>query len=122
MKFTKTHNDWNGNFLETISMEMREDADIDDVLETFSRFLRAVGYHFVGEVQIVDPDEINLDYNAQEPWDFGADKDKDAYAMHIYGNTPAFEGPVEGFNDNIQLDDDSTDLPTGWPFPTKSKP
>jgi hypothetical protein len=104
MKFTKTHNDWNGNFLETISMEMREDAHIDDVLETFSRFLRAVGYHFVGEVQIVDPDEINLDYN-----------DEDAI-------TPAFEGPIEGFNDGIQLDTQSTDLPPGWPFPLSTKP
>ena len=119
MKFTKTHNDWNGNFLETISMEMREDAHIDDVLETFTRFLRAVGYNFVGQVQIVDPDEINLDLDldAQEPWDFGADKDKVVSAM-----TPAFEGPIEGFNDDIELDDHSTDLPPGWPFPTKTKP
>ena len=108
MKFTKTHTDWNGEFLETISMEMREDAHIDDVIETFSRFLKAVGYHFNGELQIV--------YQEKDPLDDDQDWNFDEV------DTPEFEGPIEGFNDGVQVDDLSSDLPKEWPFPTKSKP
>ena len=114
MKFTKTHTDWNGEFLETISMEMREDAHIDDVVETFSRFLKAVGYHFDGELQIIDQEETDF-LNDDQDWNFDDEVDEDAM-------TPAFEGPIEGFNDGVQVDDLSTDLPPGWPFPTKTKP
>jgi hypothetical protein len=114
MKFTKTHTDWNGEFLETISMEMREDAQIDDVLETFSRFLKAVGYHFDGEIQIVDQEETDF-LNDDQDWSFDDEVEEDEM-------TPAFEGPIEGFNDGVQVDDLSTDLPKEWPFPTKSKP
>ena len=113
MKFTKTHNDWNGQFLETVSMEMREDAHIDDVIETFSRFLKAVGYHFDGELQIVNQETDFL--NDDQDWNFDDETDDDA-------NTAEFEGPIEGFNNSVQVDSLSTDLPKEWPFPVKSKP
>lgn len=114
MKFTKTHNDWNGNFLETISMEMREDAHIDDVLETFSRFLRAVGYHFDGEIQIVSEEEVDPLADDQD-WSF----DDDEETADVNEMTPAFEGPIEGFQDPYEVNNAK---PSPWPFPTKSKP
>ena len=119
MKFTKTHNDWNGEFLETITMEMREDAHIDDVLETFSRFLKAVGYHFNGQLQIIDQEDFDPLDDGQ---DFGSDEDS---------MTPEFEGPIEGFNDDgsshnyvdeyINITDNKQPNHP-WPFPSQSKP
>ena len=106
MKFTKTHNDWNGEFLETISIETKDDLHIDDALEAFGRFLKAVGYHFDGEIRIVDDnDQVSLDDLFDEVDDDGQD------FVHIEDMTPEFEGPI-----------DRLDTPTEWPFPTKSKP
>jgi len=115
MKFTKTHNDWNGEFLETISMEMREDAHIDDVIETFSRFLKAVGYHFNGELQIVYQEKDPLD----DDQDWGFDDDEDDETADVNKMTPAFEGPIEGFQDRYEVNDTNR---SSWPFPSNTKP
>ena len=96
MKFIKTHTDYNGNFLETAMMELREDAHLDDVLETFTRFLRAVGYSFDGQVEIVQETEYKE-----------ADWSGDSEA-------PEFEGPIAGFDHSKESAD--------WPFPLVSKP
>lgn len=105
MKFSKTHTDLNGNPIETVSIELNQDIHIDDVLEAFTRFLRAVGYYFDGNVELVynldDFDQYDLDDDGQ---DF----------VHIDDMTPEFEGPIEGFSDALK----STD----WPFPTTTKP
>lgn len=104
MKFSKTHTDFNGNPIETVSIELNQDIHIDDVLEAFSRFLRAVGYHFDGNVEIVSEesfDQYNLDDDGQ---DF----------VHIDDMTPDFEGPIEGFSDTQKSSD--------WPFPSHTKP
>jgi hypothetical protein len=118
MKFTKTHNDWNGQFLETVSIEIKEDVQIDDVLETFTRFLRAVGYDFDGQVQIVgdedqfDPLDDDQDWNLEEDWDDDGD-DKNEMI-------PAFEGPIEGF---LNSHDSTYPTPSeAWPFPLSTKP
>lgn len=103
MKFSKTHTDIHGNFVETMSMELNQDVYIDDVLEAFTRFLRAVGYHFDGNIEIVPEESYNIDLD-----DDGQD------FVHIDNMTPEFEGPVEGFSEDLK----STD----WPFPTTTKP
>lgn len=118
MKFTKTHTDWNGQFLETVSIQIKEDAHIDDALEAFGRFLKAAGYHFDGEIQIVGEEETDP-LDDDQDWN---DDDEDEETVDENEMTPEFEGPIEGFNDSIQLDDLSTDLPKEWPFPTKSRP
>jgi hypothetical protein len=110
MKFSKTHTDLHGNSIETVSIELNQDAYIEDVLEAFTRFLRAVGYHFDGNVEIVAEESIDL---YDKSFDWGNEEEE---------TTPAFEGPIEGFNDGVNVDELSTDLPPGWPFPVKSKP
>ena len=106
MKFTKTHKNWNGEFLETISIETKDDLHIDDALEAFGRFLKAVGYHFDGEIRIVDDnDQVSLDDLFDEVDNDGQD------FVHIEDMTPEFEGPI-----------DRLDTPAEWPFPIKSKP
>lgn len=104
MKFSKTHTDLQGNSIETVTMELDQDVYIDDVLEAFTRFLRAVGYHFDGNVEIVAEESIDLSDLNDDGQDF----------VHINDMTPEFEGPVEGFSEDLK----STD----WPFPVKSKP
>jgi hypothetical protein len=121
MKFTKTHNDWNGQFLETISMEIREDAHIDDVLETFTRFMRAVGYVFDGDVQIVNQETDALkDY---QDWNFVEEDEVEETNDEMI---PAFEGPIRGFHyqykdNNYQYKDNNT-TSWPWPFPSLTKP
>jgi hypothetical protein len=109
MKFSKTHTDLHGNSIETVLMELNQDAYIEDVLEAFTRFLRAVGYHFDGNIEIVEQEDFDSLNDGQ---DWGLDE----------VDTPEFEGPIEGFNDGVNVDELSTDLPSGWPFPEKSKP
>ena len=107
MKFSQTHNDWNGALLETVTLETKEDLHIDDALEAFGRFLRAVGYHFDGEIRIVDDNDqqVSLDDLFDEVDDDGQD------FVHIDDMTPEFEGPI-----------DRLDKSTEWPFPTSPKP
>lgn len=104
MKFTQTHTDFNGNMIESLSMEIHQDAFIDDVLEAFSRFLKAVGYHFDGNIEIVPEESYDISDLDDDGQDF----------VHIDNMTPEFEGPVEGFSEDFK----STD----WPFPTSTKP
>lgn len=113
MKFSKTHTDLHGNLIETMSMELNQDVYIDDVLEAFTRFLRAVGYHFDGNIEIV-PEESFDPYDKSFDWGNEEEEEEET--------TPAFEGPIEGFNDDVQVDDLSTNLPPGWPFPSTNKP
>ncbi len=115
MKFTKTHTDWNGQFLETVSIQIKEDAHIDDALEAFGRFLKAAGYHFDGEIQIVGEEET-------DPLDDDQDwyvEDEDEVTSDENEMTPAFEGPIEGFNDLYEVNS-TTSHP--WPFPSSTKP
>jgi len=104
MKFSKTHTDLNGNVVETMSMELTQDVYIDDVLEAFTRFLRAVGYHFDGNIEIVPEESYNISDLDDDGQDF----------VHIDDMTPEFEGPVEGFSQEPKS--------TEWPFPSTPRP
>jgi len=94
MKFTQTHTDFNGNVIETVNMEIHQDAFIDDVLEAFSRFLKAVGYHFDGNIEIVSDmalDDFNIDLSEYD-------------------------------DETVDLSDIENPANLDWPFPTSTKP
>lgn len=97
MKFTHIHNNEYGNEIESISMELHEHASLSDALDTFTRFLRAVGFHFEGSVDIVDH-EAEFDYalEEQEKFDY-----------------------IEAYD---QIDDDLLKANADWPFPLSTKP
>jgi len=115
MKFSQTHKDWNGQFLETVSIETRDDLNIDDALETFGRFLKAAGYYFDGEVQIVGDEETDS-LDDDQDWSFD---DEDEETSDENEMIPAFEGPIEGFQDQHEVNDTK---PSPWPFPSNTKP
>ena len=98
MKFSKTHTDLHGNVVETMSMELNQDVYIDDVLEAFTRFLRAVGYHFDGNIEIVNDTHHEM---FEDPDDQFENTDYEVYQ--------------EQFN----IEKPST---TEWPFPLTPKP
>lgn len=118
MKFTQTHKDWNGQFLETVSIETKDDLNIDDALETFGRFLKAAGYYFDGEVQIVGEEETDLLDDVQ---DRGYD-DEDKETADENEMIPAFEGPIEGFKDPYEVNHINHTTSNPWPFPSNTKP
>jgi hypothetical protein len=107
MKFSKTHTDLHGNSIETVSMELNHDAYIEDVLEAFTRFLRAVGYHIDGNIEIVPEESFDPYDKSFDAWDDTPEEEQEE-------TTPLYDG--------VQVDELSTDLPSGWPFPEKSKP
>lgn len=106
MKFTQTHTDFRtGKPQETVSIEIAEHSDIGTVLEAFTRFLRAAGYYFDGEVEIVEN---------QEDFNYFEDPD-DSFDNTNYDDYQAqFEGPIEGFTETQNSSD--------WPFPSHTKP
>ena len=121
MKFTKTHKDWNGEFLETITIETKDELHIDEALEAFGRFLKASGYHYNGEIQIVcdedkfDPLEDTQDWNLEEDWDENESEST---------TTPKFEGPFEGI-EVPQVPQEIRPHPVTkepWPYPLTPKP
>ena len=97
MKFTHIHNNEYGSEIESISMELHEHASLGDALETFTRFLRAVGYHFEGSVDIVDHEAELNNYS------------------NDYLNDPVVDELDE-------IDDDTVKANAAWPFPTSAKP
>ena len=104
MKFIQTHTDYNGNLLESVTMEIKEDVHIDDALEAFGRFLKAAGYYFDGSVTIADDDFVRVE-----------------------DMSPAFEGEIEGFDEDSWVDDyiaeqTNKEPANNWPFPTATKP
>jgi hypothetical protein len=104
MKFTHSHTDYDNRVLETISIEISEHSTLTEALDAFERFLKAVGYVFDGNINIVNEDEQQLFNDLDDTFD----------SVHYDDYQPQFEGPVEGFSDSLQS--------TEWPFPTKSKP
>jgi hypothetical protein len=119
MKFSQTHKDWNGQFLETVSIETRDDLNIDDALETFGRFLKAAGYYFDGEVQIVGEEETDL-LDDDQDYDFVDDEDQETADENEM--IPAFEGPIEGFKDPYEVNHINHTTSNPWPFPSNTKP
>jgi len=97
MKFTHIHNNEYGSEIESISMELHEHASLVDALETFTRFLRAVGFHFDGSVGIVDREAEFDDY------------------LH----DPAKRNDVDELD---EIDDDVLKANADWPFPLSTKP
>jgi len=104
MKFTHSHTDYDNRVLETISIEISEHSTITEALDAFGRFLKAVGYVFNGNINIVNEDEEQLFDNFDDTFDSNTDEDYQSQ----------FEGPVEGFTEGLNS--------TEWPFPTNSKP
>jgi len=94
MKFSKTHTDLHGNSIETVSIELNQDAYLDDVLEAFNRFLRAVGYHFDGNIEIVPEESFDPYDKSFDAWDE--------------------DSPVEEVSEST--------APTDWPFPLTPNP
>ena len=105
MKFTQTHTDYvSDKPIETVSIEIAEHSNIGTVLEAFTRFLRAAGYYFDGEVEIVDHQAVDH-YN---------DFDDSIDSITNEEDEIQFEGPIEGFSQST--------ADTNWPFPTTTKP
>ena len=98
MKFTHIHNNDYGSEIESITMELHEHATLDQVLESFTRFVRACGYHFEGSVDIVDHEAELDDY------------------LHDHYN----DEPVVDELDEI--DDDVLKANADWPVPLSTKP
>ena len=100
MKFTQTHTDFRtGKPLETVSIEIAEHSDIGTVLEAFTRFLRAAGYCFDGEVEIVDNQE-------REDLD-------DLFDISDYDQ---YQSQFDPNQEDAELG------PSDWPFPKSTKP
>lgn len=118
MKFTQTHKDWNGEFLETVSIETKDDLQIDDALETFGRFLKAAGYYFDGEITIVNSEQDDDQFEDDLDWNTDEELDEDTETEDTI--SPRFEGPVVGFQDSYE--DPQLVSKSPWPFPVATKP
>jgi len=102
MKFTQTHTDYRTDKpIETVSIEIAEHSNIGTVLEAFTRFLRAAGYCFDGEVEIVDHQAVD-------------DFDDSIDSITNEEDKIRFQGPIEGFSQST--------ADTNWPFPSINKP
>lgn len=102
MKFTHSHTDRDGRVLETVTIETNEGNTLDEALETFERFLKAVGYTFEGSIIIEESqqplsDDFDQGYNTD-----GEDVD------------PEHEESIDVFSEEVDIID--------WPFPKNSKP
>jgi hypothetical protein len=56
MKFSQTISGDDQRFtaVKSIEMVLDDDATLPDVLEAFGQFLKACGYSFTGEIEVVD--------------------------------------------------------------------
>ena len=57
IKFFKSHDPDNHFDVSDVLIQMSNDSTLDEVLDTFERFLLACSYVFKGHVQIVDDEE-----------------------------------------------------------------
>lgn len=106
MKFTQTHTDFRtGKPQETVSIEIAEHSDLSTVFDAFSRFLKAAGYEFDGNVDIV---------NDQDDFNYFEDSDDSFDSTNYDEDQAQSESPIEGFTDTYKSSD--------WPFPTRTKP
>lgn len=94
MKFTHNNDDVYGNQIESITVELHQHATLDELLETFTRFVRACGYHFEGDIDIVN-NEIYYESTSED---------------QSFDNTD-YEQYQDQFESNHE-----------WPFPVSTKP
>jgi hypothetical protein len=57
IKFFKSHDPDNHYDVSDVLLQMPNDSNLDDVLDTFERFLLACSFVFKGHVQIIDEGE-----------------------------------------------------------------
>ena len=92
MKFISTATDLSGHTYETLTVELHEGASLQQVLETFERFLRGAGYYVEGTLDFVTDEQF---------W-------SDDRLYDIEDETT----PDEPDNDQQK------ENPASWPFPT----
>jgi len=52
----ETHKEFTG--VKSIVMEVQDESSRDEMLEAYESFLRAVGYHFDGHIDVVNEDDL----------------------------------------------------------------
>lgn len=57
IKFFKSHDPDNHFDVSDVLIQMPNDSNLDDVLDTFERFLLACSFVFKGHVQIIEDEE-----------------------------------------------------------------
>jgi hypothetical protein len=102
MKFTHSHTDLDNNVQETITIETCQHITLNEALESFERFLKAVGYSFEGTITI-EEDELP----SSDDFDEDCNIDGDDVVLQ-------YEESLEGFDEEVK--------PNDWPFPKNSKP
>jgi hypothetical protein len=58
IQFIKTPLKENEHDISTVTMELPDSCTLPEILEGFENFLKAIGYHFEGNLDFVEEDEI----------------------------------------------------------------
>lgn len=102
-KITFTHtSNYVGQPETNLTMELKGDLSLSEVLENFAQFLRGAGYYFDGYVDIVNDDEP----------DYDSDNEPDTDPFFVNFDDSDSNVVISGSMDDINLDLSSMDFST----------